>query len=207
MKPVSIRRHLLFWLLVCAACGWDLYTKSSIFGWLGFDARHPHSSPWIKQFAGVKFEYSTTVNKGALWGLGQGLSLMFAALSVVAVGIVLYWLFVKRYANSLWLTICLGLLMGGTLGNLYDRLGLHGLTDDKGEALYAVRDFLHFDLWGFDWPVFNFADVFLVTGAIMLGMHTLFASEATEQHSSEEPPPPETAADNKTTLTEMRAAS
>lgn len=204
MKPVSIWRHLLFWLLVCAACGWDLYTKNVIFASLGGVDR---AGPWTKQFAGIEFEYATTLNRGALWGLGQGLSLMFAGLSVVAIGIVLYWLFVKRYANSLWLTICLALLMGGTLGNLYDRLGLHGLIDkNSGGPAYAVRDFLHFTLWGFDWPVFNFADVFLVTGAMMLALHTLFAADATEQHSVNEPPHPQTAAD-KSTITEVRAAS
>jgi signal peptidase II len=135
--------------------------------------------------------------------VGQGFSLVFALLSVLAVAVVLYWLFVKRYANSLWLTICLGLLMGGTLGNLYDRLGLHGITNESGAAQYAVRDFLHFTLWGYDWPVFNFADVFLVTGAIMLALHTLFVPEVKQQDSPAAASRNQTAAD----AAEIRAVS
>ena len=70
-------------------------------------------------------------------------------------------------------------IMAGTLGNLYDRAGLHGLVDANGAAIYGVRDFLLFTFGNFHWPVFNFADVFLVTGAIMLGIQSLRA-EATE---------------------------
>ncbi|MFO1019507.1 MAG: signal peptidase II [Planctomycetales bacterium] len=66
----------------------------------------------------------------------------------------------------MWLTISLGFVMAGTLGNLFDCLGLHGLTDDRGAVICCVRDFIYFRI--INWPIFNFADSFLVTGAIML---------------------------------------
>ena len=66
-----------------------------------------------------------------------------------------------------------GFVTAGALGNLYDRLGLHGWRDEDG-AVYAVRDFLYFRFFEtFDWAIFNFADSFLVTGAIMLVLHSL----------------------------------
>ncbi|MBC8114870.1 MAG: signal peptidase II, partial [Candidatus Saccharimonas sp.] len=55
------------------------------------------------------------------------------------------------------------------------RLGLHGCKDPQGQLIYAVRDFLDFWFFGtFHWATFNFADVYLVTGAIMLVVHSFF---------------------------------
>jgi len=173
MNSVPIHRQLLFWSLVVVTCGWDLYTKSAVFRSLGFPNGQ---SDWVGTLfgGGVEYRFHTTFNHGALWGVGQGMSFVFAGLSLAAIGVILYWLFFKGHANSLWLTVCLALIMGGTLGNLYDRLALHGCRNAQGELEYAVRDFLFFDLWGYHWPVFNFADVFLVTGAIMLGLYSFF---------------------------------
>jgi len=58
--------------------------------------------------------------------------------------------------SDLALTIALGFILGGTLGNFYDRLVFNG-----------VRDFLHWN-YLFDWPVFNLADCWLVGGACLL---------------------------------------
>ena len=60
-----------------------------------------------------------------------------------------------------WLTIALGLILGGTLGNLFDRIVFGG-----------VRDFLYFYL--INWPVFNIADCCLVVGAGLLLIQALF---------------------------------
>lgn len=55
-------------------------------------------------------------------------------------------------------SIGLSFMVGGMIGNLYDRL----LRD-------GVVDFLDFIIFGYDFAIFNFADVFLVVGAIMVG--------------------------------------
>lgn len=201
MTPIPLRRHLLFWLLVCAATGWDLYSKETVFKSLGGPG---NQSAWeMRFFGGVTFEYFAVLNHGALWGVGQGFAFVFALLSVVAVAVIVYWLFVKRHAHSLWLTVCLALIMGGTLGNLYDRLGMHGIRNALGELQYAVRDFLHFNLWGFEWAIFNYADVFLVTGAIMLALHSFFLTE----DEIAAVPEPAKVKDTKDADTGIRAAS
>ena len=123
------------------------------------------------------FRLMTSFNHGALWGMGQGYSPVFALLSIVAAVAVVVWLFFARGAQSLWLTISLSFVMAGTLGNLYDRLGMHGLRHElTGEIQYAVRDFLYFEI--INWPIFNFADTFLVTGAIMLVIQSFQADMA-----------------------------
>ena len=69
----------------------------------------------------------------------------------------------------------MGLILGGALGNLFDRIRF-------GE----VVDFLHFRLWaGYSWPDFNLADSFIVVGVALLLLELL----AAEGESRAEPDP------------------
>jgi signal peptidase II len=116
--------------------------------------------------------FQTSLNEGALFGMGQGWTFFFAGLSVVAGLAILAWLFVAGAASDLWLTMALAAIMSGVLGNLYDRLGLPGLTwhfgDRAGEPVYAVRDFILVMFGDWPWPTFNIADSMLVCGAGLL---------------------------------------
>src|SRR5207244_2218205 len=75
--------------------------------------------------------------------------------SLLAVLAITYWSTRKSTASDWYLCAALGLILAGTLGNLYDRLVFNG-----------VRDFLYFH-W-FEFPVFNVADSCLVCGAFLL---------------------------------------
>ncbi len=173
-------RYLIFLALAVGGCALDLVSKAWIFNRLSMPAlRGGRWSPPIWLFDEV-FGFETSLNEGGVFGLGQGHVLVFAALSVVAAIGVVYWVFSARAARDLHLTVALGFVLAGILGNLYDRLGLHGLTwaeglekHKMGDPVYAVRDFLHFkiDAIGFDWPIFNLADSWLVCGAILLAWH------------------------------------
>jgi signal peptidase II len=142
----------------------DLISKEVVFSRLGLFGR----TRWLID-SWLRFELATNLNPGALWGIGQGLAPVFALISAAAFAGIVYWLFFRGAASSMWLTFALGLVSGGTLGNLYDRLGLHGISlPNKDEPALAVRDFLHFQFGDLDWAIFNIADTCLVLGAIML---------------------------------------
>lgn len=177
MSTVSRQRIILFTALTAFCLILDLWSKNIVFGVYGVR----NGSPWLID-SWVRFRWFTSLNEGALWGMGQGFAWIFALLSVGAFSGIVYWLFVKKAAESLWLTVSLAFVSGGTLGNLYDRLGLHGIVIHGGsEPIKAVRDFFHFQFGGtpenpgFDWAIFNVADICLVTGAIMLMIQSLFA--------------------------------
>lgn len=170
-----------------SGCFVDLLTKQIVFHKY-FEPQStsgPKQHWWIDGWFGI--EVST--NQGALFGMGQGKSAWFAALSIAALAGIIYWLFVRKAARDLWLTTALGAISGGILGNLYDRMGLwHGGSACKWNGIelparnhYGVRDFIHFRWEGsplkiFDpWPNFNIADSLLVCGAIALFVHALFA--------------------------------
>ena len=174
MNPVGASRHLIFWSVTAIGLAVDLYSKSAIFSQLGFPHQH---TPWLIDSHVVQFRLYTSMNPGALWGLGAGLTWLFAVMSVLAFVGIVYWLFVRGAAQSLWLTVTLGCVTAGTLGNLYDRLGIHGLNNpDTQETWLAVRDFLHFRfLQSMDWAIFNVADILLVCGAVMLVIQSFTA--------------------------------
>jgi signal peptidase II len=90
-----------------------------------------------------------------------------------------------------WLLLALALITGGIIGNLYDRLGLPGLQwhaplERRGEAVLAVRDWIHFKLDGvIDWPIFNLADSWLVIGAGLMLLISLRAPVAVDDGDEE----------------------
>ena len=176
LNGVPVSHYVVFFVLSTLLLVWDLYSKWLVFSTLGYE--HRQSESWFVGLWGENvFRLMTSFNHGALWGMGQGYSPVFALLSIVAAVAVVVWLFFARGAQSLWLTISLSFVMAGTLGNLYDRLGMHGLRHElTGEIQYAVRDFLYFEI--INWPIFNFADTFLVTGAIMLVIQSFQADMA-----------------------------
>jgi lipoprotein signal peptidase len=174
-------RPLLF-VLAAAALLLDQATKYGVFAWLAeapghravvFDDpqtrdRHPNEQKGFFLRA-ERDGPGPHVNRGALFGTRLGLpegtsNLAFAVISLLAALAIVFWSWQPVTARDRTLCIALGLILGGTLGNLYDRLLFQG-----------VRDFLHWN-YLFDWPVFNVADCCLVCGAcLMLLQAFLFA--------------------------------
>ncbi len=178
-KAVPLSRYVLFFSLAIGLCAADLATKSWAFAQFGL----PWQNGNIHWLWKGWFGFQTSLNTGGLWGLGQGYSLLLAALAIcAAVGIVV-WLFPFGAAKDRLLTVALGLVTAGILGNLYDRLGLPGLKwpagypgQQAGGTIHAVRDFLvMIEVGRWHWPNFNLADCSLVSGAVLLVWHTLFA--------------------------------
>jgi signal peptidase II len=171
-----VGRYTIFTALFLMGLIWDLWSKWSVFNWLKCPGQH---AVWKGSFLGIPidFQLATTFNLGALWGLGQGQTWLFASLSIVAIVVIAFFLWTGQAVESWWLTIASGLLLAGTMGNLYDRLGLHGWNNGHGGTIYGVRDFLDvvFFNGGFHWATFNFADSYLVTGAVMLVVQSFWS--------------------------------
>lgn len=126
-----------------------------------------------------------TRNAGAAFGVLPGNRYIFVTVSVcVLVGVAAY---VWRYRPSrTWVVVALGLLAGGALGNLIDRIWIGMVTD--------------FIQVPFDFPIFNVADSAIVVGVSMLVWWLLFgpapeiapqaeAPEENEGHGGSEGPP------------------
>ena len=163
---IPTSRYVLFGSLMLGGAAADLLSKEWIFTWRGLPGQLPPY--WlIEPYVGIE----TAVNQGALFGMGQGQGWLFAILSIVALVGICTWLFVFRAAQSKWLSVAMGLVTGGIIGNLYDRLGIPALPI---KIRGGVRDWILFQYQEYVWPNFNIADSVLVAGAIMLAIHSLF---------------------------------
>jgi lipoprotein signal peptidase len=189
--------RLLFWTLALLGLALDQSSKYLVFWWLYNDGRGA-AHEIVPGFSGFKLETTFTgqtdsgdhpltplrtlggdvmpyVNNGALFGAKFWLSpqqsnVVFAVVSLLAAAAIIYWSTHRSLAQDWVLCTALGLILGGTLGNLYDRVVFHG-----------VRDFLHWN-YAFDWPVFNIADCCLVGGAFLLLFQAFFAKH---EHAAE----------------------
>jgi signal peptidase II len=179
LTPLHPNRYLLFFSIASVGCAVDLATKHSIFARLGMPS--PDNIRWIIPDV---FGFQTSLNEGALFGMGQGWVVLFALLSVAAAIAIFLWLFWAGAARDRLLTVALACVTAGIFGNLYDRLGLHGLRWDGlhpghaiGEPVYAVRDWILVMIGSRPWPTFNVADSLLVCGAAMLVWHAFYSGK------------------------------
>ena len=183
-ERLSLSRYALFFLPLLIGVSADLATKAYMFGRF-FDPTHQGEQSkhwWIEGIFGVQ----TSTNPGALFGIGSGYSWLFALFSAAALIAIFVWLFWYWAIRDRWLTFSLGLICGGILGNLYDRVGLGYQPNYPLAIKDNVRDWILFELENvpfFDpWPNFNIADACLVCGAIMLFIHACFFAEPAKQN-------------------------
>jgi signal peptidase II len=171
-------RFFLFIVTAAIGCAADLATKAWCFSSMNLRSGE---IAWLwRDHVGIQLSR----NLGALFGMGQGKFAYFAMLSIAAAAAIPIWLFWFRTARDAWLTFALGCVMGGILGNLYDRLGLSGDSwfgpgGTSPQAVHAVRDWILWqasDQWR--WPNFNIADSLLVVGVAVLLLHAFLHPEA-----------------------------
>lgn len=102
------------------------------------------------------FSISLVHNDGAAWSILSGNRFLLILISVIAL-ISIYFIFIKNNQLAFLEILAYGMLIGGILGNLTDRI-IYG---------YVV-DFLDFNILGYNYPVFNFADCCIVIAAGLL---------------------------------------
>lgn len=120
----------------------------------------------IKNF----FNITYVRNYGAGFSILQNQKYFFYLIGFVAI-IGFGYLLLKDKNNGLYKAAYL-MIIGGTIGNLADRL----------TNVYVV-DFLDFYIFGYDFPVFNFADCFLTIGCFILLICTLLEEKSAKNKS------------------------
>ena len=186
-SPVPLSRYALFAAVAAGGLAADLYSKWLVFTKLGRPGEYVPTAPTTSKMTSVWWlldnvvGFQTSLNEGALFGMGQGMIPLFTVMSFLAIGFLIIWLTWLRGAQSRFITVIAGMMTAGILGNLYDRLGLHhliwnypGELHEKGQPVYAVRDWILVMIGDWPWPNFNIADSLLVVGVSLLFIATIF---------------------------------
>lgn len=121
----------------------------------------------IKNF----FYLTLSHNTGGAWGIFDDYSFIFIILSFVAFLIILK--FMLSFKNNTRNNIAFGCLIGGLLSNVADRI-----------FLGYVRDFLDFHIFGYDYPIFNIADIAIVIGVFFLIIAILKGEDKKDENKS-----------------------
>lgn len=107
------------------------------------------------------FFYITYVrNTGAAWSIFEGRVLGLVIVSLIIISFIIYYISKHRPKSRLE-KVGYSLILGGAFGNLLDRV-IYG---------YVV-DFLDFNIFGYDYPIFNLADCFIFIGVVLLIIYT-----------------------------------
>lgn len=110
------------------------------------------SLPIIKDF----FYLTYTHNTGAAFSILTGRRLFLIITTFIVIMFIIYYLMKNKITSKLEL-VSFSLIIGGSLGNLFDRI-IRG---------YVV-DFLDFRIFSYNFPIFNLADTFIVIGVLLL---------------------------------------
>lgn len=95
-------------------------------------------------------------NTGAAWGILEGQMWLFYIVTVIVIGIIIYYM--QLYKDSYpWLMVGFASILGGAIGNFIDRI-----------FLQKVIDFIDLNIFGYDFPIFNVADSALTVGVTLV---------------------------------------
>lgn len=140
--------------------------------WIVFDVMNPPKV--IPVFP--SFNLVMGWNRGVSFGMFDSDSplnqWLLIALALVVVAVLLVWM--KRAENKL-MGVSLGLIVGGAIGNVIDRIHFG-----------AVADFLDFYYGSYHWPAFNVADTGITVGAVVLVLDSLFAGSESDKKGADD---------------------
>jgi len=164
-NPQSLAQRLaaykLLWFLAGAVFVADQATKLWIWSRLPFNPLHVHDGVADIEVSRGFFYIIHVGNTGAAWSMFSGKSVLLALLAAGTLVAIFIW----RHALGLRdriSQICFGLLCGGIVGNLLDRL-LHG----------HVIDFIDLHFGSYVYPTFNVADSGICVGVILYLLQSL----------------------------------
>ncbi|PID84790.1 MAG: signal peptidase II [Chloroflexi bacterium] len=148
-QKASGKRLILVFFVAFVVILLDQATKRFI------EANVVYNTSWMPlEWLAPYFQITHIGNTGIAFGLFSGGSVVFALISILVTGAIVYFAYTLP-AEQTALRIVFGVVLGGAIGNLIDRLR-------QG----YVTDFLDFG----PWPVFNVADMAVVFGAVALAI-------------------------------------
>lgn len=167
------RLKILALVVIVAGVVADLASKSWFESLLGMGPGAPGPFRRVEIIPGF-FALEGVYNPGVTFGLAPGQTVPILVFTLLATLALLVWLFATR-RRSILLHVALGMVVGGALGNLWDRLHWQ-----------KVRDFFLIYLGeprtpSFEWPNFNVADSLIVMGVVLILFQEIFGRRGSKR--------------------------
>jgi lipoprotein signal peptidase len=163
--PARAKRVLLFAITAVVVLALDVLSKVIVVAKLPEATAHHLGHAPVRVLGGAIY-LDQTRNSGAAFSLGTGFTVILTAVAIAVV------VFIVRTAGRMRSTgwaLALGLVLGGALGNLVDRL-----FREPGFLRGHVVDWISlFGPYGEHWPIFNIADSAIVCGAVLAAVLAL----------------------------------
>jgi signal peptidase II len=121
--------------------------------------------PWIRWYL--------TTNKGAAWSMFEGNSLILSGVSL-AIAALLWWVWKRNFEYHRGMTIAIGAIIGGALGNFIDRFRLHEVVDFIAVLIPYIGRLIPRLQDPYQFPIFNVADACAVCGTLALAGYLLW---------------------------------
>lgn len=138
----------------------DLVTKQIIIDKVMFNSE----IVVIKDF----FSITHIRNTGAAWGMFSSKTDILSIFTIICSLLVIYFMYASTINKPVF--FCLSSILAGACGNLIERLRLHYVTD-----------FLSFNIFGYDFPSFNFADICITVGCFTMLFYVAFMFKKDKQ--------------------------
>ncbi|WP_404933638.1 signal peptidase II [Nitratireductor sp. L15S-10] len=150
MRGTNTTRILVGLICILSAFAIDQFTKTVIVEII----MQPPRVIYVTPFMNIILSYNEGISFGLFSGVFRDWSALLIWMTLALAIVLLIWMI---FSDSFVTTAALGLMAGGALGNIYDRV--------QGGK---VTDFIDLHAGSWHWPTFNIADVAIVGGAIIL---------------------------------------
>ena len=164
-RGTRIRAYRTLWTLALSVFGLDQLTKLWIVAHVPFDPLHSHGAGGDIEVIRDFFYIIHVGNTGAAWSMFSGRSVTLAILALVTLTAIYFWRHSLGLKDRLS-QVCFGLLCGGIVGNLVDRL-VHK----------HVIDFIDLHFGNYIYPTFNVADSGICIGVLLYLWQSLRAPD------------------------------
>ena len=156
MDKLFLRKNLLYISIIVFLFFLDRFTKIYI---LNYVEDNGSINIYVNQFLNLILVWNTGIGFGLLSSHGT-IFYNFITLIIIFINIIIIYLIIKTNDHRIYFLL---LILGGSLGNLFDRI-----------YYFAVPDFIDINYQGFHWFIFNVADIFISIGIICLITSELF---------------------------------
>ena len=167
MSKINIKKFIFYFLIISIVFVLDRVSKIYV---INYFENTLDTEIYLSNFLNIILVWNEGIGFGLLSFQDSGIYNFITLIIILINFIIIYFIYKYKDIRGFLLT----LVLGGSLGNLFDRI-----------AFSAVPDFIDFNYNNFHWFIFNIADIFITIGVICLIFVELFLNKKKKKNENE----------------------